>query len=125
MKNVPVVPNSNRIEKLRRLRIATATFLACRGMTRRELAASLGVAPSTLAGWFYGAAPAPEDLLERIAHVLSLEPAELSSIVVPVSTRHRTDSDRLAPIVGRMLCSVLEDDDGRSGDSGQPLRGDE
>lgn len=52
--------------------------LAKANITKRRLAQLLGEAPSTLSTWLHGAAPAPEDLAERIEAALDLKPGSMA-----------------------------------------------
>lgn len=58
--------------------------LAKANLTKRRLAQIIGEPPSTLSTWLHGAAPAPEDLAERIEAALDLS---RGSLAVP-STHH-------------------------------------
>lgn len=53
--------------------------LARRGMMQWQLAAALGVSASALSSYLHGHAPAPPDLLRRIASVLAIDEALIAT----------------------------------------------
>ena len=61
-------------------RAVLSVELARAGMRQRDLAARMGVAPTTLSTWLNGAHPAPTDLAERIERALALRLGALTSV---------------------------------------------